>query len=165
MKLKKLLIVMAVTALAVGFSLSALATVNALAAIVRDELDETTMATLDSSFCAITCDNGGFLSLPDRAFKQRGHITELTKTSITTTARCVPSISPAVIPYCATTRATSPRAIMPKPTIRLSCMLNLNILEVSPQPKILPIITAATTASANRRISALKPSKEICIPV
>lgn len=43
MKLKKLLIVMAVTALAVGFSLSALATVNALAAIVRDELDETTM--------------------------------------------------------------------------------------------------------------------------
>ena len=46
MKLKKLLIVMAVTALAVGFSLSALAPVNALAAIVRDELDETTMATL-----------------------------------------------------------------------------------------------------------------------
>ena len=68
-------------------------------------------------------------------------------------------------PFWATIRATSPRVIMPTPTLRESPQLNLQTLAASPQPMILVIRATTTKHTLNSRISGVRPLISVFRPM
>ena len=72
---------------------------------------------------------------------------------------------PAVNPFCATIRATSPRVIIPTPILRESIPLNLQSRAVIPQPMIFEINPTATNAIENRRILIFTLSTFVFRPI
>ena len=73
--------------------------------------------------------------------------------------------SPAVRPFCATIRATSPRVIIPTPIFSESRPLNLQRRAISPQPIIFETSPTATNAMEKARIPILTLSTFVFNPM
>ena len=83
---------------------------------------------------------------------------------ITEVKYCEP-IMPSVSPRWATISATSPRVIMPTPTLSVSLPLKPHSLDMAPQPMILLTSATATNASENSRSSHVKPLISVLSPM
>ena len=64
-----------------------------------------------------------------------------------------------------TAKATSPRAIIPQPTVRLSFLVNPNGFAASEQPIILPAMPSATNANPNHNAFNEKDEKSALMPM
>lgn len=72
---------------------------------------------------------------------------------------------PAVNPFCATIRATSPRVIIPTPIFRESIPLNLHRRAAIPQPMTFEINPTTTNAIENIRILIFTLSTLVFRPI
>ena len=75
------------------------------------------------------------------------------------------SIMPTESPFCETISATSPRVIMPTPTLRLSRKEYFIRRAVRPQPMTFVSIATSTKHTEKSSSSGVKPSKRVLMPM
>ena len=91
------------------------------------------------------------------AFSTSGVATLDTTISRMTAVKYTASTTPMARPFWATISATSPRVIMPTPTLRESPQLKRQSFAARPQPMILVISATMTKQMQNSRISGVRP--------
>jgi len=75
------------------------------------------------------------------------------------------STTPAARPFWATISATSPRVIIPTPTLRLSLQEKRQSLAARPQARILLPSATSTKQTLNSRISGVRPLISVFRPM
>ena len=75
------------------------------------------------------------------------------------------STTPTSRPFWATISATSPRVIMPTPTLRESPQLKRQIFAARPQPMILVSSATMTKQMQNSKISGVRPLMSVFKPM
>ena len=75
------------------------------------------------------------------------------------------STTPTPRPFWATMRATSPRVIMPTPTLRESPQLNRQSFAARPQPMILVSRATITKQALNSRMVGVRPLMSVLRPM